>query len=359
MIDKKEYIGVDLFSGAGGLSLGAEWAGINVQYAVELDKSASETYKKNHSHSTVLNKDITKLSKNDFSDIKDCFVLFGGPPCQGFSTSNQKTRNNSNPKNKLYLEFLRLVKELEPQWVVIENVQGIYNFDSGLVVKNMVNLLKKYGYRSKNAILNSVDYGVPQRRKRFILVANKLNIDFEFPDVDTNIVSVHEAIADLPELKNGDMKEDCNYIDCELSSYMKLMRKQSKSAKQNYVSKNNDLVIERYKHIGQGQNWKAIPKELMSNYKDTNRCHSGIYKRLSNDSPSVVISNYRKNMLIHPTQDRGLSVREAARLQSFPDDYIFEGSISEIQQQIGNAVPPLLSKAIFARILKYGRERKK
>lgn len=359
MIDKKDYIGVDLFSGAGGLSLGAEWAGINVQYAVELDKSASETYKKNHSHATVLNEDITKLSKKDFSDINDCFVLFGGPPCQGFSTSNQKTRNNSNPKNKLYLEFLRLVKELKPQWVVIENVQGIYNFDSGLVVKNMVDILKEYGYRSKNAILNSVDYGVPQRRKRFILVANKLNIDFEFPDVDKNIVSVQEAIADLPELKNGDMQEDCNYIDCELSAYMKLMRKKSKSSKQNYVSKNSDLVIKRYKYIGQGQNWKAIPKELMSNYQDTNRCHSGIYKRLRNDSPSVVISNYRKNMLIHPTQDRGLSVREAARLQSFPDDYIFEGTISEIQQQIGNAVPPLLSKAIFARILKYGRERKK
>lgn len=348
-------IGIDLFSGAGGLSLGAELAGVNVQYAVELDKSASETYKKNHLHSIVINADITKLKRADFAEITECFVLFGGPPCQGFSTSNQKTRNNSNPKNKLYLEFLRLVKELAPQWVVIENVQGIYNFDNGMVVKDMVNILKKYGYRSKNAILNSADYGVPQRRKRFFLVANKYNIDFEFPNVDTNIVSVREAIADLPKLKNGDMKEDSDYIECELSTYMKFMRGKSKTSKQNYVSKNSDLVIERYKYIKQGENWRAIPKELMTNYKDTSRCHSGIYKRLNSDEPSVVISNYRKNMLIHPTQNRGLSVREAARLQSFPDDYIFEGSISEIQQQIGNAVPPLLSKAIFSRILEYER----
>jgi len=144
-------------------------------------------------------------------------------------------------------------------------------------------------------------------------------------------------------------------VDCKLSDYMKFMRKNSKFARQNFVSKNSDLVIERYKHIGQGENWKSIPKELMTNYKDTSRCHSGIYKRLNSEEPSVVISNYRKNMLIHPTQDRGLSVREAARLQSFPVDYILEGSISEIQQQIGNAVPPLLSKAIFSRILEYER----
>jgi DNA (cytosine-5)-methyltransferase 1 len=119
------------------------------------------------------------------------------------------------------------------------------------------------------------------------------------------------------------------------------------------VSKNNDYVIERYKHIKQGQNWQAIPESLMENYADKKKCHSGIYRRLSNSQPSVVISNYRKNMLIHPTQDRGLSVREAARLQSFPDTFTFHGLISEMQQQIGNAVPPLLAKAVFDRIIEY------
>lgn len=355
MVNGKKFIGIDLFSGAGGLSLGAEWAGIDVQYAIELDKSASATYKKNHRQSTVMNDDITKLTKSNFSNINDLFVLFGGPPCQGFSTSNQKTRNNSNPKNKLYLEFLRLVKELTPHWVVIENVQGILNFDKGLVVQKIEKELNDYGYLSKKAILNSVNYGVPQRRKRFILVANRHNINFDFPDKDMDIVSIQGAIADLPKLENGDMKDESDYVDCKLSNYMRLMRRMSQTARQNYVSKNSDLVVERYKYIAQGQNWKAIPRELMSNYKDVNRCHSGIYRRLNDNEPSIVISNYRKNMLIHPTQDRGLSVREAACLQSFPDNYIFEGSISEIQQQIGNAVPPLLSKAIFSRILDYER----
>jgi DNA (cytosine-5)-methyltransferase 1 len=130
------------------------------------------------------------------------------------------------------------------------------------------------------------------------------------------------------------------------------MRKNSEFSTQNIVSRNFDYVVERYKYIKPGQNWRAIPEHLMVNYKNRDNCHSGIYKRLRVDEPSVVISNYRKNMLVHPVQDRGLSVREAARLQSFPDNFIFEGSIHYIQQQIGNAVPPLLAKAIFEQILK-------
>jgi DNA (cytosine-5)-methyltransferase 1 len=139
----------------------------------------------------------------------------------------------------------------------------------------------------------------------------------------------------------------------EMSEYIKLMRGESVFATQNYVSRNNDLVIERYKHIKQGENWRAIPEHLMQNYADKGRCHSGIYKRLIADAPSVVISNYRKSMLIHPFEHRGISVREAARLQSFPDNFIFEGCLSHIQQQIGNAVPPLLSKAVMQQILTY------
>lgn len=131
------------------------------------------------------------------------------------------------------------------------------------------------------------------------------------------------------------------------------MRKDSKVSRQNYVSRNNDLAIERYTHIPQGGNWRDIPDWLMTNYADKSRCHSGIYRRLRANQPSVVISNYRKSMLIHPTQHRGLSVREAARIQSFPDTFIFKGPISHIQQQIGNAVPPLLAKAVVEQILSH------
>ena len=136
-----------------------------------------------------------------------------------------------------------------------------------------------------------------------------------------------------------------------ISPYAKLMRGNSQQCHNNLVTKNSDYIIERYKHISQGENWEAIPQELMKNYKNVSRCHTGIYRRLKEDEPSIVIGNFRKNMLIHPWEDRGLSVREAARLQSFPDNFIFEGSIGYQQQQVGNAVPPLLAKAVFDHVL--------
>ena len=190
------------------------------------------------------------------------------------------------------------------------------------------------------------------------MVGNRLGIDFKFPERHTAKVTVAEAISDLPSLQNGEMLEEAAYTLTleEASEYERLMREGSDKARQNYVSRNNDLVIERYKYIGQGQNWRAIPDHLMQNYADKGRCHSGIYKRLRADQPSVVISNYRKSMLIHPYEDRGISVREAARLQSFPDTFIFEGPLMHIQQQIGNAVPPLLAKAVFQQIIKQTKE---
>lgn len=173
------------------------------------------------------------------------------------------------------------------------------------------------------------------------------------PPKKEDYITVNDAISDLPDLKNGQMSDILPYKSKAMSQYAYDMRINSTHATQNFVSRNEDYVIERYKYIKPGENWRAIPEHLMSNYSDKNKCHSGIYKRLDPDKPSVVISNYRKNMLIHPFQDRGLSVREAARLQSFPDNFIFEGTIHYIQQQIGNAVPPLLAEAIFKQILKY------
>lgn len=187
------------------------------------------------------------------------------------------------------------------------------------------------------------------------MVGNLDGIKFEFPADQEREISVEEAIGDLPILHNGDNIDSLPYRvpAGEASDYARLMRHGSRTSKQNFVSLNNDLVIQRYHCIPQGGNWRNIPQELMQNYADKTRCHSGIYKRLRANQPSVVISNYRKSMLIHPTQDRGLSVREAARIQSFPDNFVFSGPISHIQQQIGNAVPPLLAKAVVEKILSY------
>lgn len=345
---------VDIFSGAGGLSIGAEMAGIRIKLAVEKDEHAADSFAFNHPGVEVIQDDISTVDPTEHID-DDVFIVFGGPPCQGFSTSNTKTRNDENENNKLFLEFFRFVKELSPKWFLFENVEGITSYENGRTVQTIKGLFEEIGYMTQEKVLVASNYGVPQDRNRFIMVGNRLGHDFSFPSNTNKKVTVAEALEDLPQLENGDQFFELPYsLDfSECSEYAKMMRGDNKLASQNYVSRNMDYVLERYKYIGQGQNWKAIPDHLMQNYKDKNNCHSGIYKRLDPNKPSVVISNYRKNMLIHPYQDRGLSVREAARLQSFPDNFIFKGSISKIQQQIGNAVPPLLAKAIFEKILSY------
>ena len=353
--------GIDIFSGAGGLSLGAEMAGVKISTAVEIDSSAAKTFMRNHKGSKVLQEDIQKLEpKSLYNSKKPIFVIMGGPPCQGFSMSNTRTRNMDNKKNFLFLEFVRFVQELRPEWFVLENVWGLTNINEGRTQQMIEDHFRTIeGYDNiTSKVLWASHYGVPQNRNRFFMVGNRLGIDFQFPERQEIVYTVEDAISDLPSLKNGEMLEEASYTKeyKKASAYAQLMRKDSEKAYQNYVSRNNDLVIERYKYIGQGQNWRAIPDFLMQNYADKGRCHSGIYKRLRADQPSVVISNYRKSMLIHPWEDRGISVREAARLQSFPDTFIFEGSLMHIQQQIGNAVPPLLAKAVFQQIIKQTEE---
>lgn len=345
------YKAVDIFCGAGGMSIGAEWAGLELALAIEKDRHATETYRTNHPGVKILEDDIRNIDPRDH--IKgDIFILFGGPPCQGFSTSNTKTRTLTNENNSLFEEFLRFVSLLNPQWFVFENVEGFQKFNKGSVVELLKTKFSKAGYKISYEILEASNYGVPQHRNRFFMVGNRIGVDFKFPKPLKKKVTVKEAIGDLPYLKNGDSKESLPYKTNSLNSYLKTIRNGSKFALQNFVSRNNDYVIERYDHIGPGQNWEAIPKHLMENYADLTNCHSGIYRRLHPNKPSIVISNYRKNMLIHPSQNRGLSVREAARLQSFPDSFVFKGPLTHIQQQIGNAVPPLLAKAVFDKIMK-------
>ena len=353
-------IGIDIFSGAGGLSLGAEMAGFDVRLAVEKDKCAAETYRRNHPATLLLEGDIHDIAPLEHLHLlpnENVTIVFGGPPCQGFSTSNTMTRNMKNPNNSLFEEFVRFVGVLQPEWFLFENVEGFVRFENGKIKNKVEACFSEMGYSVTSSVLWASDYGVPQRRNRFIMVGNRLGIDFRFPEPFGTVITVDEAIGDLPDLTNGQMDLSLSYKlpARKASAYARKLRNGSKRSRQNYVSRNEDYVIERYRYIGQGENWRAIPRGLMQNYANTANCHSGIYKRLRANEPSIVISNYRKNMLIHPTQDRGLSVREAARLQSFPDKFVFSGSLMHIQQQIGNAVPPLLAKAVFEKILEYGQ----
>ncbi|MES5099531.1 DNA cytosine methyltransferase [Agrobacterium sp. BA1120] len=341
-------IGIDLFAGGGGLTHGARLSGIDVRVAVESHPSACLTYQANHPHITVIATDIINVETIDIGDRDKPVVLFGGPPCQGFSTSNQRTRHAQNPKNWLFREFLRMVGSVKPEWVVFENVAGILQTDSGRFAESFRDELTRMGYRTAFGVLNAVDFGCPQKRSRYFLIGS-LNTEPELPIPSTSLLAptLWEAIGDLPELLNGAEEDILTYGHVTPSTYARSLKAGLERCTGHLVSRNADPIVARYRHVPQGGNWQDIPGMMRDPVTDRRRYHSGIYKRLVQDAPSVVIGNFRKSMLIHPTQDRGLSVREAARIQSFPDRYLFRGSIGFQQQQVGNAVPPILAKAVF------------
>ncbi len=360
---------VDLFAGAGGLSLGFENAGFKVIFAVENDICSAETYMMNRNGRSreIILSDISQINFTDALTkyklkIGEIDVLLGGLPCQGFSASNMKTRTADNPKNHLFKEFLRVAEEIYPKWILFENVSGIASFEKGKVIEIINSKLSALGYLCTWDIINSADYSVPQVRKRFFLIGNRMGIRFVFPYPSCGngrkpYVKVRDAVSDLPLLGNGNNIDSLpyHYNGLKLSNYQRDMREGWKKnyCLNNCVTKNSDLIVKRYKFIPPGGNWRDIPSRLMKNYKNKSNCHSGIYRRLKWDEPSLVISNFRKNMLIHPIQHRGLSVREAARLQSFPDWYIFCGRLGSQQQQVVDAVPPLLAEILGYRIKRY------
>jgi len=349
---KNQMVGVDLFSGAGGMSLGAQWAGIEVKVAVEADQFAVETFAANHPEIDVVGARIETVRSIDVERAGRPLVLFGGPPCQGFSTSNQRTRSSSNPNNWLFRHYLRLVRKLMPEWVVFENVTGMVTTEGGRFKEEVLAGFERAGYATSHFILNAAEFGVPQKRSRLFIIASREGLIIETPVFNGPSVTVREAIGDLPVLRNGASINRLAYRCSALSEYARTLRGNLKESANHLVSRNADSIVKRYAYIPQGGNWSDIPARYMKTYTDRTRCHTGIYRRLTYRDPSVVIGNFRKNMLIHPTQHRGLSVREAARLQSFPDWFEFHGSIGFQQQQVGNAVPPLVAKHVFEAILR-------
>jgi len=360
-------VAIDLFSGAGGLSEGFSQAGIFVALAVENDRSAAATYIHNHCRrkskyrTQVIESDIAEL---DFVWIANHFrkglgrtpdVVIGGSPCQGFSRSNMRTRNILNPGNRLAEYFVRAVRYLRPRFAVLENVADVESFDEGRYIDNLMHAFRNIGYQIDYGVLNAASFGVPQRRRRIFLVAACNGLATDLPNTATshcNGVNVWDAISDLPSLQNGNTIDVLPYRENKkLTAYQLAMRTRTNGFVQNnLVSRNSELVLRRYPHIPQGGNWENIPDELMTNYHDKTRCHHWIYRRLRENEPSVVLTHYRKSMLIHPRENRGLSVREAARIQSFPDHYVFKGKLGSQQQQVANAVPPLLARAVARQV---------
>ncbi len=333
------------------MSLGARWSGIKVETAIESDANAANTYRLNHPNSHVLCVDVREYSPEQRRRRED-LIVFGGPPCQGFSTSNQRTRSTKNDLNWLFQHLLRVAKQTNAKWVLIENVAGMLQTESGLFVSTIEAELEALGYTVTSFVLNAAEHGVPQTRGRLFIIGSRDGIRVRKPRRKSGAhVTVWDAVADLPRLRVGDARSELRYKHDPASPYAKLMRGSLSLSTNNLITASSQLILKRYAHVPRGGNWTSIPSYLMRNYEERERCHTDIYHRLHPHRPARVIGNFRKAMLIHPFQNRGLSVREAARLQSFPDWYSFAGSIGFQQQQVGNAVPPLLAKAVFSSII--------
>ena len=356
---------LDLFAGAGGFSAGVEQAGINVIAAVEFTSQIAKTYEYNHPATKMLVDDIKNISAETIKSIFDeqgvkCNIIFGGPPCQGFSMAGNRIRSKvsflEDSRNYLFKEYIRMVETLNPDVFVIENVPGILNYNNGAVKEEIYTTFEKLGYKIDSKVLCAADFGVPQTRHRAVFIGNKLGIEpsLLFPiasHTEETYVTIRDAISDLPPVEAGKGLEVTPYSqDITLSDYQKTMVSSTGTVYNHESSNHKPETLKILSMIKQGQTMKDLPEEY-----HTKSVHSGAYGRMIYDKPAYTLTT-RLNTpsvgrITHPTQDRTITPREAARIQSFPDDYRFIGDITSIGMQIGNAVPPLLAKAIASHIL--------
>jgi DNA (cytosine-5)-methyltransferase 1 len=367
---------IDLFAGCGGLSTGYEMAGFKIPLAIEKDEWASETYKYNHPDTKVITDDITKIIDLDSLLGKDVKVdgIIGGPPCQGFSLSGK--RDKKDPRNSLFMEFVRFVKHFKPSFFMMENVPGILSMstDRGESVKDLImNEYNKAGYNACYKILNAAEFGVPQTRNRVIFIGVRKDLEM-IPDLlfpkptyfDENQITINQAIMDLPQLNSGDGAEEQNYLIEPQNDYQLWVRNNSNIIYNHVAMKHTTRLIERFKQIKQGQSLKDVSEEFMQRKRGESNIISGKTYSQNNmrpygDKPSPTIAASFQSNFIHPNLNRNYTAREAARLQSFPDTYVFKGKRTTMSweknlsqyQQIGNAVPPLLAKAIALNIIEY------
>lgn len=334
-LDLMKYNAIDLFSGAGGLHIGFEKAGFDIELCIDNNDLVERTHKRNFPNIPMINRDIRTVTSDEIKTYiknENVDVIIGGPPCQGFSTigkrvsSDPEKRLKHDPRNELVLTYARIIREIRPKFIVMENVKGILTLQNGTYLKNVLNQLHKAGYAAEYKLINMADYGVPEIRQRVIIIGNRVGLPVEFPKPDhsdnpnDNLPSWNNCWDVIKDLENlGDIPE-FNHV----------------------TLKHTEKNIARYKMIPEGGRLpedKLPPELYRKNFGNT-------YKRLSRQRPALTMVPGNDAFPIHPTLNRSLTVREAARIQTFPDSIIFEGNRRQQGHQVGNAVPPMFSEKL-------------
>lgn len=345
---------IDLFAGCGGLSIGFGQAGFNIVKAVEFDEMIASTYINNHPSVPVIIEDIKNLVDSNEFDRGDAEVIIGGPPCQGFSMAGARIRNGfiDDPRNYLFKHYFNIVKSVKPKVFVMENVKGITTMHGGKIFNEILNLFQNkkelYGdvYNVYHRVIRATEFGIPQTRERVIIIGilnKEINLDDLFENTKFKIkklyptyfnkYTVWDAISNLGlPTESGEVKNNA-----PLSDYQEYLKTDNETLYNHTKTKHSAVAVERMSKIKSGENFTKLNEEIKS-------VHSGAYGRLDKNGYAPTITTRfdtpSGGMFIHPIYNRTLTPREAARIQSFPDNYIFTGNKSSICRQIGNAVPP-------------------
>jgi len=348
---------IDLFAGCGGLSLGFIRSGYEVSKAVEFDASIANTYKMNHPETDVIVNDIKNIDHSGVFKYGDADVIIGGPPCQGFSMAGARIRHGfiDDPRNYLFKHYFNIVKTVKPEVFVMENVKGMLTMQGGKIFEEIIrsfsdpDMLDGKPYNIHYRIVRAVEFGVPQKRERLIIIGTTVaGIDFNdlwdktVKDIKADIpsyfdtVTVRDAIGNLGKVtKDGRIDNPAPETD-----YERYLACGLKSLENHTQTNHSSLAVDRMKRINNGENYTSLEEQI-------NSVHSGSYGRLCwNEQAPTITTRFDTpagGRFIHPTEDRTLSPREAARIQSFPDDFVFYGNKTSICKQIGNAVPPKVS----------------
>ncbi|EGO5081323.1 DNA cytosine methyltransferase [Enterococcus faecalis] len=342
---------IDLFAGVGGMSLGFEQCGYEIVLANEYDKSIANAYKANHKNTKMIVGDIVELDLEAvFSPfIGKIDVIIGGPPCQGFSQKGQRKSINDD-RNFLFKYFVSVVNLVKPKYFVMENVPNLLTAENGYFKKEIYDLFGSLGYTLNSGVLNAADYGVPQNRKRAIIIGKLGDELVKLPKPNFEKITIWQAISDLSYLESGEGIDESDYQMAPNSEYQRQLRKNSNTLKNHKATNHSKLALERLKLIPQNGGRDSLPEKHL-----TKSIYSGTWTRMKKNEQSVTITTRfdtpSSGKFTHPFLNRAITVREAARIQSFPDNFIFVGTKTSQMKQVGNAVPPKLANTLAKTIL--------